>query len=344
MKKRLAAAALCAAFAAAPTHAAVTWSFDYLDAVGVGFNDIAAGAARRGELQSAANYVSTFLTSYTANIFMSVDGSGNTPGNLASASSNFNASRPANGFNDRGDVMLKILGGDAADPAVGTADGTVKWNFATNDWALGNTFQPGEYDFFSTAVHELVHALGFAAGIAENGNDGFGDVPGTAGVWSPFSQFLTSYNGTPFIDQTTYILDKVIYDQARLSADGNGLSGCGAGTLFNGPNAVAANGGVAPQIYAPTTWEDGSSGSHLDDNCYTAPNTVSTYMMEAQTISGLGVRTITALEVGMMRDIGYTQFGVQTQPPGGTVPEPSSVLLLLGSLGLLGAARRRKAA
>ena len=58
MKKRLAAAALCAAFAAAPTHAAVTWSFDYLDAVGVGFNDIAAGAARRGELQSAANYVS----------------------------------------------------------------------------------------------------------------------------------------------------------------------------------------------------------------------------------------------------------------------------------------------
>uniref|UniRef100_UPI0025C05F7F hypothetical protein n=1 Tax=Candidatus Accumulibacter sp. ACC007 TaxID=2823333 RepID=UPI0025C05F7F len=283
MKKKLAAAAIIAAFAAAPTHAAVTWTFNFQDAAGVGFNDLAQGAARQAELQSAATYVSSFLTSYTANLFMNVDGSGSTPGNLASASSNFNAPRPADGFNDRGDVMLKILGGNAADPAVGTADGNVTWNFATNTWALGNTFQPGEYDFFSTAVHELVHALGFSAGITENGVSGFGDQPGDPGVWSPFSQYLTSYSGTPFIDQTTYILDKVIYDEARLSADGNGVSGCGAGTLFNGANAMAANGGVAAQIYAPTTWEQGSSGSHLDDNCYTAPNTRSTYMMEAQT-------------------------------------------------------------
>lgn len=66
MRKRLAvAAAICAAFATAPTHAAVMWNFNYIDA-GVGFNDPTTGAARQSALESAANYVSSFLTSYTA--------------------------------------------------------------------------------------------------------------------------------------------------------------------------------------------------------------------------------------------------------------------------------------
>ena len=343
MKKLAVAATICAAFATAPTHAAVMWSFDYTDVSGVGFNDLTYGAARQNELQSAANYLSGFLTSYSATINMSVDGGGTTPGNLAAAGSNYNASNPGNGFGDQGDVMLKILGGDAADPAPGVADGTVTWNFATNDWALGDTFLPGAYDFFSTAVHELMHALGFASGISEAGVDGWGNTAGNPGVWTPFAKYLTTYEGTPLIDQTTYILDKALYDVSRLSADGSGVSGCSAGTKFNGPNATAANGGNPAQIYAPTSWESGSSGSHLDDNCYTAPGAVSTYMMEAQTISGLGVRTLSPLEVGIMQDIGYTNFGVTVEPPVGTVPEPSTLLLLLGSLGLLGAAYRRKA-
>ncbi|MEF8722792.1 MAG: hypothetical protein V5B30_09425 [Candidatus Accumulibacter delftensis] len=119
MKKKLAAAAICAAFAAAPTHAAVVWSFDYTDAAGVGFNHLTDGTVRQNELQSAANYVSSFLTSYSTTLYMTVDGSGSTPGNLASAGSNYNASNPGPGFGDQGDVMRKILGGDAADRITG---------------------------------------------------------------------------------------------------------------------------------------------------------------------------------------------------------------------------------
>ena len=329
-------AALCAAFAAAPTQAAVMWDFNFNDANGIGFNDVAEGAARQGALQTAANYVSSYLTSYTATIVMDVDGSlSGGDGTLASASSNFNQAPTTTGFGDRGDVMLKILGGNSTYP-VNQADGDVKWNFADFTWALGSVFQAGEYDFFSTAVHELIHALGFASDISEDGST----QSGFPTAWTPFDEFVTDFDGDRIVSAGG-VLDLTKWDAAKLSDDGDGVSGCGAGLLFNGPNTLAANGGQAAQIYSPKVWEDGSSGSHLDDACYTISGNVSTYMMEAQTIEGLGVRTISPLEVGMLKDIGYTQFGAQGT---GTVPEPATLYLLLGALGLMGFKRRNKVA
>ncbi len=316
------------------------WDFKYTDVVtgtGAGFDDPTEGAARQGALASAGDYLSGFLTSYSATIQMDVDGSETGDSTLAAAGSNYNGTA-APGFVERGDVMTKILGG--ADPAPGTADGSVTWNFEDFAWELGNSFQPGEFDFFSTAVHELVHALGFLSEILESGEDGYGTPPGDSnGNWGPFDEFLTDFAGTPIIDPVTFALDSNVWDPTKLSLDGDANPGCGAGTLFNGANAVAANGGQAAQIYAPSTWEGGSSGSHLDDNCYTNPGDVSTYMMESQTIDGLGVRTLSGLEIGMMRDIGYTDFGLAQG-----VPVPPVIYLIVSGLGLLGLSRRNRAA
>lgn len=335
-------AALCAAFAAAPTQAAVVWNFNYGDAVGVGFNHVTEGTARQGALQGAADYVSTYLTSYTATIEMDVDGSigGGGSSTLASASANFNQSPTTTGFGDQGDVMLKILGGNGADPDPNKADGSVEWNWVDFKWELGSSFQADEFDFFSTAVHELIHALGFASDIAQGG----GTQSGFPTAWAPFDEFLTDSNGDRIVNAAGQ-LDGGKWDAASVSNDvlpppGPG-PGCGAGLLFNGPKAVEANAGAPVQIYAPNPWEDGSSGSHMDDNCYTDPGDVSTYMMEAQTIAGLGVRTISAIEVGMLQDIGYANAAA---PIVGTVPEPASLALLLGGLGLMGFQRRRKVA
>lgn len=333
--------AILGVVAATPVQAGVTWNFNYELNSGwydtTLYNGTTLGQARQSVLEQAGDYLSGFLTAYNAVIEMDVDDDTTTPGTLAAAGSNFNFGATA-GFVEIGDIQRKILTGVDADPS--KADGNVTWNFTTELWELGTDFQPGEYDFLSTAIHELTHALGFSSEILEDGSDGYGNAPGDPGNWSPFDEFLTDFAGTEIIDPASYILNKTEWDLASLSMDGDGTSGCGAGLLFTGANAVAANGGQAVQIYSPDPWEGGSSGSHLDDNCYTAPGDVSHFMMEAQTIDGLGIRTLSALEVGMMRDIGYTQFGVQASG----VPVPAPLYLVAGALVWLGVGRRMKAA
>lgn len=281
--------------------AGVTFQYNYTDA-GVGFNDPTHGAARRAALADAGNYVSGLFVNYNATIQLDVDGSAS-GGFLAAAGANYNAPYPGKGFGDRGDVMVKILGG--ADPNAGAADGTVTWNFTDYQWELGTDFQAGEYDFFSTAVHEMLHAVGFSSGILQNGDSVWGDTPGNPGTWSPFDEHVADSFG--YLIDGSYALDGNAWDTA--SVGGSGVNGL----MWLGANAMAANGGNPVYLYSPTTWEGGSSGSHLDDEFYGG-----TYIMEAATGTGLGIREISDVEVGMFKDMGYTQI----------IPEPNTLVLV----------------
>ena len=205
-------AALTASFfllAGTTSHAAITWVFNYNDPLGVGFNASGAtGADRRAALEQSAATVGALFAAYTATITMDVDGTITDDFTLAAAGSNANLPLTS-GFGNPGDVMFKILGG--ADPNPSGADGVVLWNFEDFMWNTGDSVLASEFDFKSTAIHELLHAVGFLSDIAENGSD----LSGLGDSWGPFDEFMADSSGR-LIDPNTFMLNTMRWGTASV--------------------------------------------------------------------------------------------------------------------------------
>ncbi|MGI9123571.1 MAG: Ig-like domain-containing protein, partial [Mycobacterium sp.] len=255
--------------------------------------------AGRAALLTAAGVLSSYIVvSSPVTINYNVVGQ-NSPGSgtLSSAWANFTSGNP--GFYPTL-VENKVLAG--VDYNGGSADSQVTWNFAY-PWALGDSVPNNQYDFKAVAVHELLHSLGLITGS--------GDIASVDRNWTTFDQFLTTADGTPVI------LPDFTVDPDYLA----NFTGASGGLYFSGPNAVAAYGGPVP-VYTPSTWSNGSSVSHVDPNAPNGP-----YVMEPWSYYGPGVDGITAVELGMLADLGYT-----------IDPQPRVVVLMFFGFGLL---RRR---
>lgn len=277
----------------------VMFQFEYAGAIGsgIGFEDATDGQARRDALETAALRIGSIFD-HTATITMSVTSSDNAESdNLASAGTNF-PTTTFDGFDNNEVVRTKILTGTDVNGA--TVDGSVDVNWG-QPWELSSDsadISDAEFDYFSTIYHELLHSVGFSAIPNEAGLDLLDAAPeGQPGVWSYFDQFLSDASGAPIINNTTFVMDKSAYDNHK--TEGASPSG---GLFFNGPKAMAANGGSPVGLYTPATWEDGSSVAHLDDqNPALAP-----LMMTSATDTGPGAQNLTVLERAVLEDLGYT--------------------------------------
>ena len=294
---------LCALPLAA--SAQITFVFNYTDPMGVGFNDATQGAARKASLEQTAALLNTYFPGYTATITLSVDGAETTDGVLAAAGSS-NSSLCTPGFNARGDVGVKVLGGTDPNPAA--VDGTVTVNFEDQTWGLGDTVAAGEFDFKSTMLHELLHAMGFAHSVNQDGSSACSEAAGTPGTFGPYDRFLGDSNGL-IINQTSFVLDGTRW--ASVVTGGAGT----AGVVWQGEQGIAGNNNQPIPLFSPTTYSGGSSISHLDDDFYTSQ----ALLMEAATDQGQGTRTLSNMEVGILKDIGFTNA---TNTPGGSGGPP----------------------
>lgn len=240
--------------------------------------------AARAALQASAEQLADYLVVTTpVNVTFDVTAT-NSPlsGTLASAGSDLTSSDP--GFFDTV-VQQKILTGGAVDANGSAADGTIDWNFG-QPWAFGSSVSYSQYDFTSTAMHELMHALGFLSNVDEptwNANNQ---------SWTTFDSFMVTANGTQVIPGT--FRWNTVYN--------TNLTGGNGGLYFGGPNAVAVYGGPVP-LYTPNPWESGSSVSHLDDSTFTGRNS---QLMNAISDTGPGVRVLSPIELAILQDIGYT--------------------------------------
>lgn len=276
---------ILAVMLASSASAQLSFDFNFTDS-NSGFNDPTQGAARRAALETAATNLSNQLPIATA-VTVTFDVSSNNADDstLASAGSGFIGDVP--GFYPT-IAHQKVL--DGTDGNGSAADGEIEWNFF-HDWDLDDDVSENSYDFISTAMHEILHAIGFTGAVFSDGSGLFEGAIDEPNAWHPFDRFLVDGSGNRLISDT------FIFDSSQVST----LTG-GSSVFFNGTNTLAANGGQPIVIYSPDPWEDGSSLSHTDDETYTGNNAL---LMNAATETGPGVRTLSAVELGILKDLGF---------------------------------------
>lgn len=212
------------------------------------------------------------------------------PGVLASAGpttliSNFTGAPETNVFYPIA-LANSLAGEDLApdlefDLVVNIGNG-IPWYFGTD----GNT-PPGQFDFVTVALHEAGHGLGFVDG--GNVVNGVGNLNG---------------GGNPFIFDT-FMVDSSLNSVLDLPNPSTELGDfLTSGDVFvNGPFAIAALGGVLPELFAPNPFQPGSSIAHWDEATFPAgdPNSLMTPQVGTAE-SNFDIGDITR---GFFRDMGW---------------------------------------
>jgi hypothetical protein len=193
-------------------------------------------------------------------------------------------------------ALAEKLGGADLNP---TTDPDINANFSSAfpNWYFGtdgNT-PPGQYDFVSVVLHELGHGLTFAGSMTvSSGQGSWGSGSGFPFV---FDRFAENGAGQSLLNTTLFP-----NPSAALATQLQSNS-----VFFDGPQAVAANGGTRPPLYAPASWIQGSSYSHLNESTYPPANQNSLMTPEIGTAEA--IHNPGPVTLGMFRDMGWTTSG-----------------------------------
>jgi hypothetical protein len=144
--------------------------------------------------------------------------------------------------------------------SINEPDITAEFN-SSAPWYLG-VAAPGtnQFDFTSVVLHELCHGLGFTSSLRVSGNNGSWGF----GTGAPFAYDHFVENGSTqqlistanFANPSVPLKDQMVSDNL----------------FFNSPTATAANKNEKAKIYAPNTYQGGSSISHVNDATYPSGN------------------------------------------------------------------------
>ena len=168
-----------------------------------------------------------------------------------------------------------------------TFNKNVKWYFGMD----GKT-PDSLYDFVSVVMHEIGHGLGIT---------GFFSVEGNVGVYAyedygdaaAFDFFVMNVNNQLLLDHLYFSNQSVALKNVLES---NGL-------FANSPAAKKLGGGYKPRLYAPSTWDNGSSVYHLNDATYPRSNENS--LMTHAIGKGEAIHNPGPITTGFMADIGW---------------------------------------
>ena len=182
-----------------------------------------------------------------------------------------------------------ILGRNLNDTAVAdinvVVNSTANWNYATEGSVPRNRI-----DLSSVILHELGHGLGFLSSIDSTSDTtvsiGFDNLP------IIYDIFLETPPGRSLVDTLEFRSPS----RELLAAVIDRLE-------FAGDSAVAKNDGELVPLYAPQTFDIGSSVSHLDERTYRPGNPDA--LMTPSIASGEAIRDPGPVTLGLLFDLGW---------------------------------------
>ena len=203
----------------------------------------------------------------------------------------------------------------------------VSWYFGTD----GNT-PADKMDFVSAVLHEIGHGLGFSSFARQENFSTF-----SVGRFSPSAGRGELRSGSPELPQ---IYDFFVVNGSETTITSfpdpstHLLGQFTSNNLFwNGGKGIEANGGVRPQLYAPSKWYQGSSYAHLDEVTFPAgdANSLMTPGFDRQE----AIHNPGPITLGIFEDMGWTINNAPVFTDGNgttrTVAENTGVSVAIGS-------------
>ncbi|HEU0103754.1 MAG TPA: hypothetical protein VFR07_15650 [Mycobacteriales bacterium] len=185
------------------------------------------------------------------------------------------------------DALANKISKSQMDPS---PDIIANFNSSFSNWYFGTGKAPvGTYDFESVVAHEIGHGLGFlGAGNVANGK---GSVTYNGGFAFGYAKYAENAAGKKLVSYTPQPSAAVA---AQLT---------GGKLFFDSPAVRNANGGKPAKLYAPSSWQPGSSFSHLDEATFRKGNVNS--LMTPQLADGETIRTPGKITKAVFATIGW---------------------------------------
>jgi len=204
-----------------------------------------------------------------------------------------------------------------SDISVGLPDIVVNVN-ASQEFYYGTDGKcpANKHDLVSILLHELGHGLGFFDSISATASfikDSVASYGVSGGVGYAYDYFLINKEGVSLLDGISGMEDNVELFSKVTSNN----------VYFNGPLVRSLTNQVGAKIFAPTTWQSGSSISHLDESTYAPGNTDS--LMTPIANLGEVIHNPGALTIAMLGDVGWDHVWIDYQ----RVPDTEDVNALL---------------
>ncbi|WP_179343190.1 T9SS type A sorting domain-containing protein [Winogradskyella ursingii] len=191
-------------------------------------------------------------------------------------------------------LVEKINNAESNPPAPDSPSIDINANFSNQiNWYFGTNARPpnNQFDFVSVVLHELGHGLGFVGfGRLDDTNSNLGRIrfSNIPSIYDRFIENAAALSILSFPDPSTELLDQMT---------GNNL-------FCNSPLVRAENGNARPKIFAPSTFNPGSSYSHWNSSTFPQGNVNS--LMTPSLAPGVANHNPGPVTLRFFEDMGWT--------------------------------------